>query len=56
MSAPYAAIFFAANESIKTIVSKKNDHTFLSHFGCAALAGAVAVTAMNPLDVMKTKL
>ena len=35
---------------------KKSEHNFLSHFGCAAMAGCAAVCAMNPLDVIKTKL
>lgn len=35
---------------------KKSEHNFVSHFGCAALAGCIAVCIMNPLDVVKTKL
>jgi hypothetical protein len=38
------------------MVHKKADHNFISHFGCAALAGSVAVCIINPLDVIKTKL
>ncbi|CAD8057139.1 unnamed protein product [Paramecium primaurelia] len=56
MSAPYQAIFFSANETIKTLMFKKSEHNFLSHFSCAAMAGCAAVFVMNPLDVVKTKL
>lgn len=56
MTAPYQAIFFAANETFKTLMHEKENHNFLSHFTCAALAGAVGVTLINPLDVVKTKL
>jgi len=56
MTAPYQAIFFSANETIKTLVSTKENHNFFTHFGCAALAGGIAATMINPLDVIKTKL
>jgi hypothetical protein len=39
MNIPWAFILVGTNESLKTLLIKREQRNFLSYFGCAAFAG-----------------
>jgi solute carrier family 25 phosphate transporter 23/24/25/41 len=57
MNAPYSITTVVVNENMKKVVEpKKRKFKFLSYFGCAAFAGAIASVITIPMDNIKTKL
>ncbi|KAG5180363.1 mitoferrin-like protein [Tribonema minus] len=56
MNIPYGAIMVAANESLKTALRPRGDHTTATYMLAGCGAGAVAAAATTPLDVVKTML
>ena len=56
MNMPYAAIMVGTNESMKTLLNPENKADVTSFLISGAVAGAVAASATNPFDVVKTRL
>jgi len=58
MNGPYHAVYFAAYDSLKQILSKNDVNTYnpLVHCVAGGGAGTVAAALTNPLDVAKTRL
>ena len=56
MNIPYAAIMVGTNESMKTILNPNDEPDVASFLISGCVAGAVAATATNPFDVVKTRL
>lgn len=56
MNVPFGSMIVFFNEKIKHLMEINSNSSYLNHFICAGLAGALASIPTCPFDVIKTRL